>query len=183
MSATAYVHSMCAALGNWRNDIQKAGSQLQVSGAGSASRPAAKRDYQLFVSALLGATQRAAGALRSAGEPSVNGGKQIADSLATAFDGASRKLGQAEHAGRRDPDRQHLGLPAGGHRRDHGDQDRASGDRVGQDDPEPGAAGGRRQGSRLSGAAQGSDAHRAGPRYLRRYTAHSRPERTSVEVK
>ncbi len=95
VTPTAYVHSMCAALGNWKNDIQTAGSKLQTSGAGTASRPVAKQDYQRFVSALLNATQRATGALRSAGEPAVSGGKQIADSLANAFDGASRKLAQA----------------------------------------------------------------------------------------
>jgi hypothetical protein len=95
VTPTAYVHSMCAALGNWKTDIQKAGSTLQSSGAGSASRPVAKHDYQRFVSALLSATQRATGALKSAGKPSVSGGRQIADSLATAFDGASRRLAQA----------------------------------------------------------------------------------------
>jgi hypothetical protein len=95
ITATAYVHSMCSALGNWKNDIQRAGVKLQSSGAGSASRPLAKQYYQEFVSALLSATQRATGALKSAGEPSVSNGKQIADGLARAFDGASRKLAQA----------------------------------------------------------------------------------------
>ncbi len=95
VTPTAYVHSMCAALGNWKNDIQKAGSTLQSSGAGTASRPAAKQDYVHFVSALLTATQRATSALKSAGEPAVSGGKQIADGLTKAFDGASRKLAQA----------------------------------------------------------------------------------------
>ena len=96
VTPTAYVHSMCAALGNWKNDIQKAGSALQSSGAGNASRPVAKQDYQRFVASLLTATQRATGALRSAGTPAVSGGKQIGDSLANAFDGASRKLAQAD---------------------------------------------------------------------------------------
>ena len=95
VTPTAYVHSMCAALGNWKNDIQKAGSTLQASGAGNASRPIAKQDYQHFVSALLTATQRATGALKSAGEPAVTGGKQIADGLTNAFDGASHRLAQA----------------------------------------------------------------------------------------
>ena len=95
MAPTSYVHSMCAALGNWKNDIQKAGSTLQSAGAGTASRPVAKQDYVQFVSALLTATRRATTALKAAGEPAVRGGKQIADSLASAFDGASRKLAQA----------------------------------------------------------------------------------------
>lgn len=92
---TAYVHSMCSALGTWKSDIQKAGSTLQTSGAGKASRPVAKQYYQQFVSALLTATERATSALKSAGKPAVGGGTQIADSLANAFDGASRKLAQA----------------------------------------------------------------------------------------
>lgn len=90
-----YVHAMCSALGNWKSDIQKAGVKLQSSGAASASRAVAKRDYQQFVSELLAATQRATTALHNAGQPSVDGGKQIADGLSTAFDGASRKLAQA----------------------------------------------------------------------------------------
>jgi hypothetical protein len=95
VTAAAYVHSMCSALGNWKNDIQQAGAKLQSSGAGTASRPMAKRYYLEFVSALLSATQRATGALKSAGEPSVGGGRQIADGLARAFDGASHKLARA----------------------------------------------------------------------------------------
>jgi hypothetical protein len=90
-----YVHGMCSALGNWKSDIQQAGSKLQSSGASNSSRAVAKRDYQQFVSALLTATQRAATALHSAGRPSVNGGRQIADQLANAFDGASHQLTRA----------------------------------------------------------------------------------------
>jgi len=92
----AYVRSMCSALGNWKSDVQRAGLQLQTSGARSASRAVAKQDYQRFVAALLAATQRAASALQSAGTPSVTNGKQIASSLAGAFSTASRKLTQAD---------------------------------------------------------------------------------------
>lgn len=95
VTPAAYVKSMCTALGNWKSDIQKAGTTLQSSGAGNASRAVAKQDYRVFVSSLLTATQRAGGALHSAGEPAVSGGKQIADGLAGAFDTASRKLAQA----------------------------------------------------------------------------------------
>ena len=95
VTPAAYVHSMCSALGNWKNDIQKAGVKLQSSGAGNASRPVAKQYYREFVSVLLSATRRTTGALKSAGEPSVSSGKHIADGLARAFDGASRKLAQA----------------------------------------------------------------------------------------
>lgn len=90
-----YVHAMCSALGNWKSDVQQAGVKLQSSGASNSSRAVAKRDYQQFISTLQAATQRAATALRSAGRPSVNGGKQIADGLANAFDGASHRLAHA----------------------------------------------------------------------------------------
>ncbi len=92
----AYVRSMCTALGNWRNTIQSAGVALQSSGAAGASRTVAKDDYQRFVASLVTATQRAAKALRSAGTPAVNDGKQVANRLAQAFDTATKRLQQAE---------------------------------------------------------------------------------------
>jgi hypothetical protein len=92
----AYVKSMCAALGNWKNTIQSAGTALQSSGAATAARPVAKADYQKFVSALVTATRRADDTLKSAGVPAVNGGKQISVRLNRAFDTASHRLDQAE---------------------------------------------------------------------------------------
>lgn len=96
VTPAAYVKSMCTALGNWKNTIQSAGVALQSSGASSASRPVAKADYQRFVSALVTATQRAAGELHSAGAPAVSGGKQLANRLNRAFDTATQRLTQAE---------------------------------------------------------------------------------------
>jgi predicted small secreted protein len=96
VTPAAYVKSMCTALGNWKTDVQSAGSKLQSSGAQSATRPVAKRDYQTFVSALVTATRRAANALHAAGEPSVGDGKRIASGLARAFDQATVKLAQAQ---------------------------------------------------------------------------------------
>jgi hypothetical protein len=95
VTPAAYVKSMCSALGTWKSEIQKAGVQLQSSGAGTAKPPVAKHDYQQFVSALLGATQRATSALRAAGSPSVTRGKEIAGGLAAAFDRAGRQLSKA----------------------------------------------------------------------------------------
>jgi uncharacterized membrane protein len=86
---------MCTALGTWKNEIQKAGVQLQSSGAGTAKPAVAKHDYQQFVSVLLGATQRATSALRAAGSPTVTRGKQIAGGLVAAFDRAGRQLSKA----------------------------------------------------------------------------------------
>lgn len=92
---SAYVKSVCVALGDWRNTIQSAGVALQSSGATSAPRPAAKLDYMRFVGSLVTATRRAASALHAAGTPSVRGGKQIAQRLTSAFDRATHGLEQA----------------------------------------------------------------------------------------
>jgi predicted small secreted protein len=96
VDASRYVKSMCTAFGTWKNTIQGAGVALQSSGAASASRPVAKTDYRHFVSALVTATRRAAGALRSAGTPAVSGGRQLANRLTAAFDAATRRLSHAE---------------------------------------------------------------------------------------
>jgi hypothetical protein len=93
---SAYVKSMCTALGNWKNTIQSAGVSLQSSGAATAARPVAKADYQKFVSSLVTATQQAGSALKTAGVPDVSGGKPLANRLNRAFDTASRRLTQAE---------------------------------------------------------------------------------------
>jgi hypothetical protein len=92
---SAYVRSVCLALGNWRNTIQSAGVALESSGAASASRPVAKLDYERFVSSLVTATRRATKALRAAGTPSVSGGTRIAASLTHGFDRATRGLERA----------------------------------------------------------------------------------------
>lgn len=94
---TAYVKSVCVALGNWRNTIQSAGVALQSSGATTASRPVAKEDYQRFVASLVTATRHAASALDGAGSPSVAGGQQIAARLTQAFDRATSGLERANN--------------------------------------------------------------------------------------
>ncbi len=92
---TAYVKSVCTALGNWKNTIQSAAVALESSGASSASRAVAKQDYQKFVGSLVIATRRAASSLRAAGTPSVAHGSQIAGRLSSAFDRATRGLQKA----------------------------------------------------------------------------------------
>lgn len=89
---SAYVKSVCVALGDWRNTIQSAGLALQSSGATSATRPVAKLDYQRFVSALVLATRRATDSIRAAGTPSVAGGGRLARRLTRAFERATSGL-------------------------------------------------------------------------------------------
>lgn len=98
-----YVRSICSALGVWKVQVQNAGKKLQSSGASTATPPTAKADYVQFVSALRAATQGAATALRQAGSPSVNGGKQIADSLSGAFTHGANGLVKAESQARAIP--------------------------------------------------------------------------------
>jgi hypothetical protein len=92
---SAYVKSMCLALGNWKNTIQSAGLALQSSGAATASPSVAKADYQKFVTALVTTTRRTSAALRSAGTPAIKRGDQIASRLAAAFDRATTRLDKA----------------------------------------------------------------------------------------
>jgi hypothetical protein len=92
---SAYVKSVCQALGNWRNTIQGAGVALQSSGAATAARSVAKEDYQRFVSSLVTATGRAASDLKAAGTPAVRNGGQIAQRLTGAFDRATHGLARA----------------------------------------------------------------------------------------
>jgi hypothetical protein len=98
-----YVRSICSALGVWKAQVQNAGKKLQSSGAATASPPTAKTDYVDFVSALRSATQGAASALKQAGTPSVNGGKQIADGLTGAFSRGASGLVKAESQARAIP--------------------------------------------------------------------------------
>lgn len=93
---SAYVKSLCTALGDWKNTIQSAGVALQSSGAATAPRAAAKADYQKFVSALVTATRKADSAVRSAGVPDVAGGKQLQNRLSRAFDIATQRLSSAQ---------------------------------------------------------------------------------------
>jgi hypothetical protein len=92
---SAYVRSVCQALGNWRNTIQGAGVALGSSGAATAARSVAKEDYQRFVSSLVAATRRATRDLKAAGTPSVPHGQYIARRLSGAFERATQGLARA----------------------------------------------------------------------------------------
>ena len=97
---SAYVKSVCQALGNWRNTIQSAGIALESSGATSATRVVAKEDYQRFVGSLVTATRRATRDLKAAGTPDVPRGQEISSRLTGAFDRATQGLGRASEQAR-----------------------------------------------------------------------------------
>lgn len=95
VTPATYVKSVCLALGNWTNTIQSARVALESAGAATASRQVAKVDYQRFLGSLVTATRRATTALRRAGVPAVNHGRQVADRLTRAFTQASQGLSRA----------------------------------------------------------------------------------------
>jgi hypothetical protein len=92
---SAYVRSVCQALGKWSATVQSAGVALESSGAAAATRPVAKEDYQRFVRSLLTATRRVTSDLKAAGTPDVPRGQQISGGLTRAFDRATQGLARA----------------------------------------------------------------------------------------
>jgi hypothetical protein len=92
VSASSYVKSVCTTATGWFRTIQVAGGRLQARVGQSKSLSDAKSAYIQFVDTLLRATERAEQQLKSAGTPSVKGGKKISDELVSAFDGARRGL-------------------------------------------------------------------------------------------
>jgi hypothetical protein len=103
VSAGSYVKSVCTATTSWYRTIQVAGMKLQATVHSSKSLPSAKSAYVHFVDSLLHATQRVEQQLKSAGVPSVNGGKKISNEVITAFDRAKRGLQTAATQVRRAP--------------------------------------------------------------------------------
>lgn len=103
VSADSYVGSVCSATASWYQTVQAAGKKLQSSVRTSSSLSKVKSAYVGFVDSLLHATQRAEQQLRSAGTPSVNGGKQISNEVMNAFDRAQRGLKSAAAAVRKAP--------------------------------------------------------------------------------
>ena len=103
VSAGSYVKSVCSTATSWYRTIQAAGAQLQASVHNSKSLTKAKSAYIGFVDSLLHATQRAEQQLKSAGTPSVNGGKKISNELTNAFDSAQRGLKKAAAQVRKAP--------------------------------------------------------------------------------
>ena len=92
VSAGSYVKSVCTTATSWYRTIQIAGRRLQATVHNSKSLSTDKGAYVHFVDSLLHATQRAEHQLKSAGIPSVNGGKKISNEVINAFDGAQRGL-------------------------------------------------------------------------------------------
>lgn len=103
VSAPSYVRSVCTTAGSWYRTIEVAGGSLESTVHKSKSLTKAKAAYVGFVDALLGATQRAEQQLKTAGTPSVSGGKEISDEVIKAFDSAKRGLKTAAAEVRKAP--------------------------------------------------------------------------------
>lgn len=95
VAPSAYVKSMCTALGGWKSRVQSAGQVLQSSGVATASPANAKTQYLRFVSSLVDATRQTATTLKGAGTPDVGGGAAIASGLSGAFERGSQGLATA----------------------------------------------------------------------------------------
>ena len=95
VSPSAYVKSICTALGNWKQQVQSAGQALQASGIATASPTNAKAQYVKFVSALLSATRGTAASLKAAGTPAVKDGPAIAGGLSGGFGRGAQGLSSA----------------------------------------------------------------------------------------
>jgi hypothetical protein len=94
VSASAYVKSVCTAVGTFKKDIQDKTASLSSA---SVTNPAqGKKALQGFLSAAASGAETAASELKSAGTPDVSNGKQISTSLVNAFNQLSSSFKQAE---------------------------------------------------------------------------------------
>jgi hypothetical protein len=103
VDAAVYVKSICGTLTTWKTDVQNAGGQLHTGSDSAKSLVEGKRQYVVFINALVAATRRAATGLKTAGVPSVHNGSEIAMSLQGAFTRASASLARAAARARQIP--------------------------------------------------------------------------------
>ena len=103
VGAAAYVRSICGTLTTWKTDVQSAGGQLHTGSNSAKSLAEGKKQYLVFINALVAATRKAATGLKAAGVPSVHNGSAIATSLQGAFTRASASLAQAAARARQIP--------------------------------------------------------------------------------
>jgi hypothetical protein len=95
-SPTAYVTSVCTAFGTWVHDIQSHSATLDASPSG---RPVdAKAAIQGFLSIAVADTARLVHQLKTAGNPIVGNGKQIAAGLVSTFTRVQSEFGSAASA-------------------------------------------------------------------------------------
>lgn len=94
VSASAYVKSICNAVGPFQKDVQARAGALNVA---TIRDPTSGRTaLQSFLGAVADDANQALGKLKSAGTPNVQNGKQISGALVTAFAQVKTALDQAK---------------------------------------------------------------------------------------
>jgi hypothetical protein len=96
VSASDYVKSICSAVGTFRKDVQQKTSSLSASSFKTPEQ--GKTALEGFLSAASSSADQAASKLKAAGTPNVSNGKQISNSLVSAFNQLSGALKQAKTA-------------------------------------------------------------------------------------
>lgn len=85
MSPSAYVKSICTAIGPFHPGFQARVNGLRVAFSQAATAAQAKGDFQGFFSAVASDTSGVITRLKAAGAPNVTNGKAVASRLVSAF--------------------------------------------------------------------------------------------------
>jgi hypothetical protein len=94
VSPSAYVKSICNAIGPFEKDVATRSSALNLSNITSAAQ--GKQALQAFLAAIVTDTEQAVNKLKAAGTPNVNNGKKISAAIVSAFTEVKTTLTQAK---------------------------------------------------------------------------------------
>jgi hypothetical protein len=93
VAPTAYVKSVCTAVGPFEKDVVSRSSALDLTTINNATQ--GKSALQSFLNAVATDTDKALAQLKSAGMPDVKNGKAIAGAIVNAFSQLNRTMTQA----------------------------------------------------------------------------------------
>jgi hypothetical protein len=94
VTPTAYLQGVCGSIGTW---VRTVASRTSALAAHSPTSPAqGKREFETFMTQVLGDTDTALSGLRAAGKPNVTNGNQIASVLVTEMSQARDALARAQ---------------------------------------------------------------------------------------
>jgi hypothetical protein len=93
VSPSAYVKSVCSAIGPFEKDVQSRQSQLNPSTIKNPTQ--GKQALVTFLNAVAGDTDQTVSKLKAAGTPNVNNGKAISQGIVGAFTQLKGALAQA----------------------------------------------------------------------------------------
>ncbi len=93
VTPAAYVKSICTAVAPFEADVVKRSNQLNVTTLANAEQ--GKKAIQGFLSAVASDTDQTISKLRAAGTPNVSNGKQLGDTVVSAFTELKAAVGHA----------------------------------------------------------------------------------------